>query len=99
MQSSPPGVEGQEGGLGKLEAVQAEVADLQRRVDRERQAFAQISSNLIASTTHFDLQVSGSCTTTSAQMMTQSSQVVTKAASMLGTLQSSSGPAIYLKMF
>ena len=47
------------GTVNKVEAAEAEVAELQRRVDCERQAFAQISanSNLIASTTHFDLQV------------------------------------------
>ena len=57
MQASQASEESQEGSLNKVEAAEAEVAELQRRVERERQAFAQGSANLIASTTHFDLKV------------------------------------------
>lgn len=44
-------------GVDRVEAAEAEVLELQRRVELERQAFAQISAKLIASTSHFDLQV------------------------------------------
>lgn len=40
----------------RLQAAQAELAELQNRVDRERQAFAQISANMIASSSHIDIQ-------------------------------------------
>ncbi len=57
MQNSPGVEEVQEGSVNKVEAAEAEVAELQRRVECERQAFAQVSANLIASTSHFDLKV------------------------------------------
>lgn len=57
MQNSQAIDEAMEGSVNKVEVAEAEVAELQRRVERERQAFAQGSANLIASTTHFDLQV------------------------------------------
>ena len=58
MQSSPAAAqEAGEGTLSKVAAAQAEVAELEAQVARERQAFAQTSANLVASTTHFDLQV------------------------------------------
>ena len=40
----------------RVQAAQAEVTDLQQRVDKERQAFAQMSANHIASSSHIDLQ-------------------------------------------
>ncbi len=57
MQNSQMIDKAQEGSVNKVEAAEAELAELQRRVERERQAFAQVSANMIASTTHFDLQV------------------------------------------
>lgn len=59
MQSSPTGEEAQAdaSSTDRVEAAEAEVIELQRKVELERQAFAQISAKLIASTTHFDLQV------------------------------------------
>ena len=57
MHNSPGVEELQEGSVNKVQAAEAEVAELQRRVDCERQAFAQVSANLIASTSHFDLKV------------------------------------------
>ncbi len=57
MQNSPGVEEVQEGSVNKVEAAEAEVAELQRRVECERQAFAQVSANLIASTSHLDLKV------------------------------------------
>ena len=57
MQNSPGVEEAQEGSVNKVQAAEAEVAELQRRVECERQAFAQVSTNLIASTSHFDLKV------------------------------------------
>ena len=58
-QSSPSAEEAQAeaSSIDRVEAAETEVLELQRRVERERQAFAQISAKLIASTTHFDLQV------------------------------------------
>ncbi|DBB10076.1 hypothetical protein WJX82_004052 [Trebouxia sp. C0006] len=56
MQNSPGVEEAQEGSVNKVQAAEAEVAELQRRVECERQAFAQVSANLIASTSHFDLK-------------------------------------------
>lgn len=41
----------------RVQAAEAEVAELQLRVDKERQAFAQLSGNLIASSAHIDIQV------------------------------------------
>lgn len=57
MQNSPGVQEVQESSVNKVEMAEAEVAELQRKVECERQAFAQISANLIASTSHFDLKV------------------------------------------
>ena len=57
LQNSPGVEEVQEGSVNKVQAAEAEVAELQRRVECERQAFAQVSTNLIASTSHFDLKV------------------------------------------
>lgn len=63
MQSSPTADEAQAeaSSIDRVEAAETEVLELQRRVERERQAFAQISAKLIASTTHFDLQVCPAC--------------------------------------
>lgn len=41
----------------RLQAAEAELTELQHRVDKERQAFAQTSTSLIASSAHIDLQV------------------------------------------
>ena len=58
-QSSPSAEESQAeaSSIDRVEAAEAELLELQRKVERERQAFSQISAKLIASTTHFDLQV------------------------------------------
>ena len=59
MQSGPTAEETQAeaSSTDQVAAAENEVLELQRRGERERQAFAQISAKLIASTTHFDLQV------------------------------------------
>ena len=57
MQSNQEAEEVQEGSMDRVQAAEAEVAELERRVARERQAFAQVSANGVASSTHFDLQV------------------------------------------
>ncbi|KAL3157729.1 hypothetical protein ABBQ32_012156 [Trebouxia sp. C0010 RCD-2024] len=58
MQSSASAEEAQAdaSSVDRVEAAEAEVLELQRRVELERQVFAQISAKLIASTSHFDLQ-------------------------------------------
>lgn len=41
----------------RVQAAEAELMELQVRVDKERQALAQMSANLVASSAHVDLQV------------------------------------------
>ena len=63
MQGSPAAEEAhaEASSIDRVEVAESEVQELQRKVERERQAFAQISAKLIASTTHFDLQVYCAC--------------------------------------